>query len=448
MAAGSRAVRRRSPAPGGETTRGRQHAPLASDPALRDHGLGTRARRHARACCATGSRASRPRRRVGREPRARIARRSACRPSRSAAGGAIRSDSRTCSATSRAWPWPPSGQVARRRDHGAGAAGRAGDRRRGRHRRDRSPARASAVMEHGSAAAVETDRFWRERSAGSGSAALRKRLLRTMLRALHRVVLRRMDVALVAGDDAVGDVPVPRASPRTGCCAIDSESTSTASIRRRMPSAPRPAGDGASRVTARVIAQRRSPGAGEGRRRPRRARSPRCRDDLAPAASRRRRRTAPRRARAGGRHGRHRGDVRRAGSSRTTSRRSCTPPTASCTPRGAVPTRRSPCSRRWPRAAGGRHDGPTRSIGSMLADGRGIAVEPGDRDALRAGILAYLRDPPAAAAAGAAARALRRDPPLPRRGRQGGRCPGPAALARTGGRSAAAAAHAPVDREQ
>ena len=42
--------------------------------------------------------------------------------------------------------------------------------------------------------------------------------------------------------------------------------------------------------------------------------------------------------------------------------------------------------------------------GSMLADGRGIAVEPGDRDALRDGILAFLRDPPRAAAAGAAAR--------------------------------------------
>ena len=31
---------------------------------------------------------------------------------------------------------------------------------------------------------------------------------------------------------------------------------------------------------------------------------------------------------------------------------------------------------------------------SMLADGRGIAVEPGDRDALRDGILAFLRDRP------------------------------------------------------
>ena len=42
---------------------------------------------------------------------------------------------------------------------------------------------------------------------------------------------------------------------------------------------------------------------------------------------------------------------------------------------------------------------------SMFADGRGIAVEPGDRDALRDGITAFLRDRTRAAAAGAAARA-------------------------------------------
>jgi phosphatidyl-myo-inositol dimannoside synthase len=41
---------------------------------------------------------------------------------------------------------------------------------------------------------------------------------------------------------------------------------------------------------------------------------------------------------------------------------------------------------------------------AMLADGRGTAIEPGDRDALRIAILAYLLDPAAAAAAGAAAR--------------------------------------------
>ena len=58
-----------------------------------------------------------------------------------------------------------------------------------------------AVMEHGAAEAVETDRFWRERSAGTAG-ALRNRLLRPILRTLNRFVLRRMAVALVAGDDA------------------------------------------------------------------------------------------------------------------------------------------------------------------------------------------------------------------------------------------------------
>jgi glycosyltransferase involved in cell wall biosynthesis len=57
------------------------------------------------------------------------------------------------------------------------------------------------VMEHGSAAAIETDHFWRERSSRGLIAALRQRLLRAALRALHRLVLWRMDVAIVAGDE-------------------------------------------------------------------------------------------------------------------------------------------------------------------------------------------------------------------------------------------------------
>lgn len=59
------------------------------------------------------------------------------------------------------------------------------------------------VMEHGSAQAVESDRFWRERSAGGAIARLRERIARATLHALHRLVLRRMAIALVAGDDAV-----------------------------------------------------------------------------------------------------------------------------------------------------------------------------------------------------------------------------------------------------
>jgi glycosyltransferase involved in cell wall biosynthesis len=59
------------------------------------------------------------------------------------------------------------------------------------------------VMEHGSAAAVGTDRFWRERRRRGLAARLREWPLRAALGLLHRVVLRRMDVALVAGDDAL-----------------------------------------------------------------------------------------------------------------------------------------------------------------------------------------------------------------------------------------------------
>lgn len=59
------------------------------------------------------------------------------------------------------------------------------------------------VMEHGSAAAVETDRFWQERGSRGLVARLRGQLLRATIGAMHRMVLRRMTVALVAGDDAV-----------------------------------------------------------------------------------------------------------------------------------------------------------------------------------------------------------------------------------------------------
>ena len=60
-----------------------------------------------------------------------------------------------------------------------------------------------AVMEHGSTAAVETEGFWRERGEGGRSWRLRQRMLRRTLRALRGLVMRRLDVALVAGEDAV-----------------------------------------------------------------------------------------------------------------------------------------------------------------------------------------------------------------------------------------------------
>ena len=58
------------------------------------------------------------------------------------------------------------------------------------------------VMEHGSAAAVDTERFWRERAVGGWAWGLRQRFLRTTLLVFRRLVLPRMDLALVAGDDA------------------------------------------------------------------------------------------------------------------------------------------------------------------------------------------------------------------------------------------------------
>ena len=60
-----------------------------------------------------------------------------------------------------------------------------------------------AVMEHGSAAAVETDRFWRERRRHGVASRLREWPLRATLGGLRRLAMRRMDVALLAGDDAV-----------------------------------------------------------------------------------------------------------------------------------------------------------------------------------------------------------------------------------------------------
>lgn len=60
-----------------------------------------------------------------------------------------------------------------------------------------------AVMEHGSAEAIGTERFWRERYPPAGFAGgLRQRLLRLSLARLNRWVVRRTDVALIAGDEA------------------------------------------------------------------------------------------------------------------------------------------------------------------------------------------------------------------------------------------------------
>lgn len=60
------------------------------------------------------------------------------------------------------------------------------------------------VMEHGSAEAIGTERFWSERYPPAGRFGhIRQRLLRAFLGRLHRWVLARTDVALIAGDEAL-----------------------------------------------------------------------------------------------------------------------------------------------------------------------------------------------------------------------------------------------------
>ena len=60
-----------------------------------------------------------------------------------------------------------------------------------------------AVMEHGAAEAIGTERFWRERYPAVGFAGgIRQRLLRRLLGGMGRRVVRRTDVALIAGDEA------------------------------------------------------------------------------------------------------------------------------------------------------------------------------------------------------------------------------------------------------
>lgn len=60
------------------------------------------------------------------------------------------------------------------------------------------------VMEHGSAEAIGTERFWRERYPPAGRfGRVRQRILRSMLGPLQRWVLRRTDLALIAGDEAL-----------------------------------------------------------------------------------------------------------------------------------------------------------------------------------------------------------------------------------------------------
>jgi len=257
-----------------------------------------------------------------------------------------------------------------------------------------------AVMEHGSAEAVETDRFWHERSAGT-AAALRNRLLRAILRALNRIVLRRMDVALVAGDDAVATyrsrgvaegrvlryrfgVDLGRFHPATDVERADA--------RRRWGVA------GARGVV--VSIGRLAPEKGV--------------DDLVRALAAVPEELAPTLLVAG--DGPQRDELERTGEAAgvaVTFVGRLEPDDVVSILHAAdcfvYPARRganTPYAVLEAMAVGLPVVATTAPPihGRMLADGRGIAVEPGDRYALSAGIVGFLRDRPRAATAGAAAR--------------------------------------------
>ena len=259
-----------------------------------------------------------------------------------------------------------------------------------------------AVMEHGSAEAVETDRFWRERSGDRGMVAVvRHRLLRVTLRSLNRLVLRRMDVGLIAGDEAaaayrsrgVGDdrllryrfgVDLDRFHPAT-----DAE---RASARRRWGI------DAAWRVVLSV--GRLAPEKGF--------------DDLLAALAGAPEDLEPHLVIAGG--GPLRRELERAAATAGVTvtfvgrlepdEVASVMHAADCFAYTAQRGANTPYAVLEAMAAGL----PVVATAapavhrSMLADGRGTAVEPGDREAIRAGIVRYLRDPAGAASAGAASR--------------------------------------------
>jgi glycosyltransferase involved in cell wall biosynthesis len=259
-----------------------------------------------------------------------------------------------------------------------------------------------AVMEHGSAAAVDTERFWSERSAGGRVGALRQRLLRATLRLFRRLVLRRVDVALVAGDDAVATyrsrgVGADRLLPyRFG---VDLELFHPASTAERADARRRWGLDDTGNVV--VSVGRLAPEKGV--------------DDLITAVAGMPQDLAPRVLVAG--EGPLRAELERAAATAG----------ASVTFVGALelrdvasilhaadcfvyPARRganTPFAVLEAMASGVPVVATTAPEvhRAMLADGRGSAVEPGDRDALRSGIARYLGDRSAASVAGAAARA-------------------------------------------
>ncbi len=259
-----------------------------------------------------------------------------------------------------------------------------------------------AVMEHGSAEAVETDRFWRERSGDGGTlAAARNRVARVTLRSLNRLVLRRMDVGLIAGDDAaaayrsrgVGEDRLLRY--RFG---VDLDRFHPATEAERDDARRRWGIDPAWRVVLSV-----------GRLAPEKG----FEDLLAALAG------APEDLElhlviAG--DGPLRGELERAATTAGVTVNfvgrlepdevASVMHAADCFAYTAQRGANTPYAVLEAMATGLPVVATSAPAvhRSMLADGRGIAVEPGDREAIRAGIVRYLRDPAGAAAAGAAAR--------------------------------------------
>jgi glycosyltransferase involved in cell wall biosynthesis len=256
------------------------------------------------------------------------------------------------------------------------------------------------VMEHGSAAAVRTDRFWRERTPDGLVPAVRGSLLRGMLGVLHRVVLRRMDVALLAGAEEVAGYRsrgVDDARLLGYRFGIDLDlfhppsGAERAAARRRW---------GVENARVIVTVGRLGPEKGL--------------DDLLAAVGGLRDDLAPRLLVAG--DGPLRDELERTAAATGipvtfvgglerrdvasilhaadcfayAARRGANTPFAVLEAMSsglAVVATAAPAAHR-----------------AMLADGRGIAIDAGDRRALRAGIERYLRDQQSAAAAGAAAR--------------------------------------------
>ena len=257
------------------------------------------------------------------------------------------------------------------------------------------------VMEHGSAAAVETDRFWRERSSRGALSALRQRLLRATLRALHRLVLWRMEVALVAGDDEARTYRargVSRDQLLQYRFGIDLERFHPASEAERAGARRRWHVEGRNAVILTV--GRLAPEKGV--------------DDLMAAVAELPKDIAPRLVVAGG--GPLRDELERAAAAAgidaifvgglDAADVASIMHAADCFAYSALRGVNTPYAVLEAMSSGlpvvATAAPPIHR--AMLADGRGTAVDPGDRDALRTGLLAYLRDPTAAAEAGAAAR--------------------------------------------